>query len=266
VIKKPPSSPSSSSFQAKEGSSFLLEGGAGVGKTFLLGELLKRVHSNAFTRDVVCVAAPTHKAINVLRRKLDAFGVQWCLGFDDYTYNGEDVITGTTAALLGIRPVITDDQTAEVKFGKTHRGILSKCMPKVLLIDEVSMLGKVDFLDLRNTLKNAGSKLIVIGDRGQLPPVKQEAVPFDLFQNKAQLREIVRQAADSAIVTLAWAIRDGKDWHAIEGKGVTRVEYLAESFIEQLGEASVLRTVAGKGMQWLREEDRPVFIAYTNKR
>jgi exodeoxyribonuclease-5 len=251
---------------AKEGSSFLLEGGAGVGKTFLLGELLKRVHSNAFTRDVVCVAAPTHKAINVLRRKLDAFGVQWCLGFDDYTYNGEDVITGTTAALLGIRPVITDDQTAEVKFGKTHRGILSKCMPKVLLIDEVSMLGKVDFLDLRNTLKNAGSKLIVIGDRGQLPPVKQEAVPFDLFQNKAQLREIVRQVADSAIVTLAWAIRDGKDWHAIEGKGVSRVEYLAESFIEQLGEASCFDTVAGKGMQWLREEDRPVFIAYTNKR
>lgn len=252
-------------FLASESTSFLLEGGAGVGKTYLLGELLRRLNSE-FVRDTICVCAPTHKAINVLRRKLDGFGVQWCLGYDDYTYNGEDVITGTTAALLGVRPIITDDQTSqEVSFRKTHKGILSKITPKILLIDEVSMLGKIDFLDLRETMKNAGSKLIAIGDRGQLPPVKQEAMPFDLFKNTARLREIVRQASESAIVTLAWAIRDGKDWTKIEGNGVTRTDYLAESYIEQLEDSSCWKVGPG-GKTWLPEEDRPVFIAYTNRR
>lgn len=252
------------SFLNSDSASFLLEGGAGVGKTYLLGELLRRLNEK-FERDVLCVCAPTHKAINVLRRKLDGFGVQWCLGYDDYTYNGEDVITGTTAALLGVRPIITDDQTQEVKYGKTHRGILSKVMPKILLIDEISMLGKIDFMDLRATLKEAGSKLIAIGDRGQLPPVKQEAMPFDLFKNSARLREIVRQAADSNIVSLAWAIREGRDWTTIEGNGVTRTDYLAESYIEQL-EDSTCWKITPSGKVWLPEEERSVFIAYTNRR
>jgi exodeoxyribonuclease-5 len=246
---------------SQEGTAFLLEGGAGVGKTFLLGEILKGANTSP-----LCVAAPTHKAINVLRRKLDAFGVPWTLGYDAYTYDGSSVITGTTAQLLGIRPVITDDQGTEVKFGKTGQGILSKIMPTVLVIDEVSMLGKIDFMALRETLKSAGSKLLAVGDAGQLPPVKQEAVPFDKFKHRAGLREIVRQAKDSSIVTLAWAIRDGKEWHNIEGGGVRRVERLGEAFIEQLGANVCFTEEPGKGKTWLREEDRPVFIAYTNKR
>lgn len=260
----------------REGVAFLLEGGAGVGKTFLLGQLLHRLREkwekvnagNLFNPPpppVVCVAAPTHKAIGVLRRKLDAFRIEWCLGYDDYTYNGTDVITGTTASLLGIRPVITEDQTSsEVKFGKTNRGILSKVMPSILVIDEVSMLGKVDFLALRETLKEAGSKIIAVGDRGQLPPVKQEAVPFEAFKNHFTVREIVRQATDSAIVQLAWAIRDGLPWHAINGKGITRTDYLAEAYIEQLDDAAIYEPLNGK--KWLPEEARPVFIAYTNRR
>src|SRR3954464_14984980 len=72
----------------------LLEGGAGVGKTFLLGQLLHRIQdrhrelqAKSFIElppEVLCVAAPTHKAIGVLRRKLNAFGIEWCLGYDDY--------------------------------------------------------------------------------------------------------------------------------------------------------------------------------------
>jgi exodeoxyribonuclease-5 len=242
---------------APEGTAFLLEGGAGVGKTFLLGQILKELEGT------LCCAAPTHKAINVLRRKLDGFGVQWCLGFDDYTYNGTDVITGTTAALLGIRPVITEDQGTEVKFGKTGKGILSKVMPAVLIIDEVSMLGKIDFLALRNTLKGAGSKLIAVGDAGQLPPVKQEAVPFGNFLHRASLRQIVRQAEGSAITALAWAIRDGKEWHNISGGDVRRVERLGEAYIESITPGEIYEP---GGKNWKKEEDRGVFIAYTNKR
>lgn len=258
-------------FRKGDSTSFLLEGGAGVGKTWLLGQVLQKLLTvgesvaaefSSQVRPTVCVAAPTHKAINVLRRKLTAFGVEWCVGYDDYTYNGTDVITGTTANLLGIRPVVTEEQNQEVKFAKTNRGILSKVTPSIVIVDEVSMLGKIDFLDLRDSLKKAGSKLIAVGDAGQLPPVKQECIPFEAFKNRATLRQIVRQAEGSAIVTLAWAVRDGLDYSKIEGQGVTRTEYLAESYIEQLEEASCRDALE----VWRAEEERPVFIAYTNRR
>ena len=47
---------------------------------------------------------------------------------------------------------------------------------------------------------------------GQLPPVKKQQIPFDKFKNGACLKEIVRQASDSAIIRVAWAIRDGGPW------------------------------------------------------
>src|SRR5574337_1026100 len=45
-----------------------LEGYAGVGKTFLVGQLLRNVHK----RLNIAVAAPTNKAVNVLREKIGA--------------------------------------------------------------------------------------------------------------------------------------------------------------------------------------------------
>lgn len=231
--------------------SMLLEGGAGVGKTFLLGEILKSIDPSL----IRAVAAPTHKAINVLRKKLDAFGVEWCQGFDDYTFNGSDCITGTTAQLLGIAPVILEEQSTEIKFGKTGRGVLSKVMPSVIVIDEASMLGWRDFRALHDTLKSAGSKLLAVGDSGQLPPVKQEAIPFDKFKRQAALRQIVRQAEGSAIITLAWAIREGREWIGIEGDGVHRTGRLGSEFVE---------VVQVPGVR--PEEDREVFIAYRNAR
>jgi exodeoxyribonuclease-5 len=234
-----------------KGTAMLLEGGAGVGKTFLIGQILQKHESK-----VRCVAAPTHKACNVLRRKLDGFGVPWMRGFDEYFWDGHMVITGTTAALLGIGPVVTDDQTTEVSFGKTSRGILGKVQPTLLVIDEVSMLGWYDFSALRDLFKARSCKIIAVGDAGQLPPVKKGSIPFDKFVNKAALREIVRQAAGSKIVELAWAIREGKPWTKIKGKGVKRVVDVGAAFIAALS----------KGVKYaeLPEEDRPVFIAYRN--
>lgn len=231
--------------------SLLLEGGAGVGKTYLLGQILQAIDPSM----IRAVAAPTHKAINVLRKKLDAFGVTWCAGFDDYTFNGTDAITGTSAQLLGIAPVIMEEQNTEIKFGKTGRGVLSKVMPSLVIIDEASMLGWRDFKALHDTLKAAGSKLIAVGDAGQLPPVKQEAIPFDKFKRTATLREIVRQAAGSKIITLAWAIREGGEWANIEGGGVRRSSRLMEEFAE------VVQVPGNRP-----EEDREVFIAYRNFR
>ena len=105
---------------------FLLEGGAGVGKTVLVGEVLKR-----YTSGIRACAAPTHKAAQVLRRKLEAAGVQHAPGNDLFNYDGRSVLVGTTASLLGLRPIIADDQTAEMSFGKTSKGMLAKIMPRL---------------------------------------------------------------------------------------------------------------------------------------
>lgn len=236
----------------KQPTAFLLEGGAGVGKTFLLGQVLARQEHG-----IRCVATPTHKATNVIRKKLDGFGVDWVRGYDPFGFDEEQVITGTTAALLGIGPVISDDQSAtEVKFGTVSQGILGKVTPRLLIIDEVSMLGYRDFLGLVKRGQRAGMKILAIGDAGQLPPVKEQAIPFDKFRFKATLRQIVRQAEGSAIVGVAWAIRDGKPWESVRGDGLRRVgdgSRMADAFLE---------VVAKPGER--AEEDREVFIAYRN--
>jgi exodeoxyribonuclease-5 len=230
---------------------FLLEGGAGTGKTWITGEVLKR-----HQRGIRCAATPTHKATNVLRTKLQRFGVPWCRGYDAYGYRDGDVITGTTAALVGISPIVDDEQNAtEVKFGKTGKGLLSKVTPDLLVIDEVSMLSWRDMSDLLKRAKQTGMHVIVVGDQAQLPPVKQVAIPFDRFTHKAQLRQIVRQAEGSAIIQVAWAIRDGQPWRGIAGAGLERTDHLTQAFLERV-------KIPGERP----EEDREVFIGYRNRR
>lgn len=229
--------------------SFLLEGGAGVGKTFLLGQIL-----GSRAPGMVLVATPTHKATNVIRRKLSQFGASWCRGYDPYLYNGTDVVTGTTAQLLGIGPVVTDDQTKDkVSFGRTGTGILGKMTPALLVIDEASMLGWPDCKSLIENAQRTGMKILFVGDSAQLPPVKQEAIPFDRFKRSALLRQIVRQAEGSAIISVAWAIRDGQEWHGIAGPGLRRVDDMEGAFLESV------QTPGDRP-----EEDRETFIAYTN--
>lgn len=237
-------------FFAGPDATFMLEGGAGVGKT-----LLTSLELEAFKRKpVVVVAAPTHKAVNVLRRKLDAAGLDWVRGYDDYSYDGQSIVTGTTAQLLGIVPVIDDDQDERTRtFGRGGEGMLSKVTPRIVVIDEVSMLGFQDLQGLRELAKSRKFKLLLVGDEGQLPPVKAKAIPFAAFKNRATLRQIVRQAEGSAIPKLAWALRDREDWQAVRGPGVRREKYVLDAFLE-----------AVKAPEERLEEEREVFIAYRN--
>ena len=236
---------------SRESKPFLLEGGAGVGKTWLLSQELATAQRHG---SVVC-AAPTHKAINVLRRKLDAAGLSWVRGFDPTTWDHHAIITGTTAALLGISPVISDDQGTEVRFGKSGRGLLKSIIPRLLVIDEVSMLALSDLMDLSRVAKASGMQILIVGDSAQLPPVKKKAIPFEAFGHRATLRKIVRQAEGSAIVEAAWAIRDGRPWGTVSGPGLVRAAKPAAAYLEQAEQP-------GEKL----EEQRSVFISYRNAR
>lgn len=241
-------------FVASKDSTFSLQGGAGVGKTYLVAEFVKSI----LGRRRVVIAAPTHKACRVLRSKLDAAGIRWAFKPAQDKLPGLDVaIVDTTAALLGVRPVIVDEQSAdEVKFSaNASSGSLPKYFDgsSILVVDEVSMVGADDFFALKLQAEARDSKIVAVGDEGQLPPVKKVAIDFAKdFDQGYTLREVVRQAKGSAIIDLAWAIRDGREFEAIEGAGLVRADDVVGSFLSQVAEP-----VENEG-------ERSVFVAYKN--
>jgi ATP-dependent exoDNAse (exonuclease V) alpha subunit len=76
---------------------------------------------------------------------------------------------------------------------------------KLLVLDEVSMVGA----EMARDLLAFGKPTLVLGDPGQLPPVKGEGA-FDTEKPDVLLTEVHRQAGDSAIIRLATWAREGK--------------------------------------------------------
>jgi exodeoxyribonuclease-5 len=76
---------------------------------------------------------------------------------------------------------------------------------KLLVLDEVSMVGD----EMARDLLAFGKPVLVLGDPGQLPPVKGEGA-FTRDAPDVMLTEIHRQAGESAILRLATLAREGK--------------------------------------------------------
>ncbi len=75
---------------------------------------------------------------------------------------------------------------------------------KLLVLDEVSMVG----VDMASDLLAFGKPILVLGDPGQLPPIKG-AGAFTDVEPDVMLTEIHRQAGESAIIRLATMARQG---------------------------------------------------------
>jgi exodeoxyribonuclease-5 len=76
---------------------------------------------------------------------------------------------------------------------------------RLIVLDEVSMVGE----EMARDLMSFGKPILVLGDPGQLPPIKGEGA----FTNDApdiMLTEIHRQAQESAIIRLATMARRGE--------------------------------------------------------
>ncbi|MCB1106977.1 MAG: AAA family ATPase [Chlamydiia bacterium] len=155
-----------------------LTGGPGTGKTYVISEVVKR-----WGRDV-SVCAPTGKAVSLLREKLD-------------------VEVGTLHGMLGIR------DGKEVLFGG------SELEYGMVIVDECSMIdvGMWGAL-LRNVKK--GTRLILVGDHDQLPPVEAGTVFGELCrymkgrgQGYVHLDECMRSDRKE-ILEKAALVRSGK--------------------------------------------------------
>lgn len=75
----------------------------------------------------------------------------------------------------------------------------------VLIVDECSMVGE----DLAYDLLAVARKVLVLGDRGQLPPIKGEGALVN-SEPDFELTEIHRQAAENPIIALSVKIRNGE--------------------------------------------------------
>lgn len=135
-----------------------LTGRAGTGKTTEAIEICQYLFDNQIPF-VVC--AYTHKACEVLSSKFPAHLQQFIC---------------TLHSFLGKRPAINDSALSHkyVTFNFKSGGKATK--PQVLLIDEFSMVGEKDLMDIVEIQEPAdedepGLKVLMIGDTYQLPPV-----------------------------------------------------------------------------------------------
>lgn len=160
-----------------------LTGGPGVGKTYTVTEIVRRLEGQAYTYRLT---APSGKAAQNLRE-----------------HTGRQA--QTLHSLLGLRP-------GQYRPDPERRPYVDA---DVLVIDEASfvdaqLLGAV--VDARRNGR-IGTVLLV-GDADQLPPVGAGAPFLDLLDSGAipafRLTQIHRQAEGSGIVQAAHAIREGR--------------------------------------------------------
>lgn len=155
---------------------FRLFGYAGTGKTTLAKELADAVAGK------VLYATFTGKAALVLRKK----------GCED---------ASTIHSL--IYKVEVDDLTGDAAFELNPDSDLKGAA--LLIIDEVSMVGE----ELATDLLSYGTRVLVLGDPAQLPPVKDEGF-FINAQPDVMLTEVHRQARDNPIIRMSMDIREGR--------------------------------------------------------
>lgn len=127
----------------QESNRLLIKGSAGVGKTFLVNELVKRL-----PKGVIYCSAPTNKAVAVLKGKVD---------------KSPDVTFITTHSALKLKRVI-DFKTGLVSFKPSYD---SKYPPlkdvKYFIIDESSMLNEELLKHAESNARMQGCKIIFIG-------------------------------------------------------------------------------------------------------
>jgi exodeoxyribonuclease-5 len=206
---------------------FRLYGYAGVGKStvlkFALAELGLDPHRSDRAGDEcvpgVVTATFTGKAALVLRRKGTPARTIHSLIYSAIVATEEEVEAAAEKieeAEKNARLLSGFDRTAADAAIEAMRQALSQMKQprfalnpqsdaahsKLIVLDEVSMVGE----EMARDLMSFGKPILVLGDPGQLPPIKGEGA-FTKDAPDVMLTEIHRQAEESAIIRLATMAR-----------------------------------------------------------
>ncbi|MEB3233898.1 MAG: AAA family ATPase [Cyanobacteriota bacterium] len=174
-----------------DGRPFVLSGFAGTGKTFLSMRFLAAAEAAGLCWTV---AAPTHKAVGVLRQHLTAAALR-------PTWHPATIHRLLRLKLKRQGDLERCEETAQTAGALEHLGLV--------LIDEASM---VDSSLLEICLRCAhgfGTRLVFVGDPAQLPPVGEANSPVFALgrQAQAELQQVVRH--QGPVLQLATGIRNG---------------------------------------------------------
>lgn len=167
----------------------LILGSAGVGKTFMVNELVKQLLPTLNENQWVYCTAPTNKAVSVLKSKIDA--------------KGRIAFLSTHKALKMQRLINEDD--GEFYFEPVYKEEYPPLFRVgVLIVDEASMINKnlLTYIEIWSKVNN--TKVIFLMDDKQLPPVNELEMPV-LTQNypSVKLTEIIRQKNGNPIINLS---------------------------------------------------------------
>jgi exodeoxyribonuclease-5 len=203
---------------------FRLFGYAGTGKSTVLKFALEDLGlaPHAEDRPGVVTATFTGKAALVLRRKGTPARTIHSLIYSVIEATEEEVEEAQkriAEAESKARHLAGFDRTSAeaaieamrqaVREMKKPRFALNPASPaasaRLIVLDEVSMVGE----EMARDLMSFSRPILVLGDPGQLPPIKGEGA-FTQQAPDVMLTEIHRQAAESAIIRLATMAREGR--------------------------------------------------------
>ncbi|MDE6621432.1 MAG: ATP-dependent RecD-like DNA helicase, partial [Lachnospiraceae bacterium] len=175
--------------EAVQNGIFILSGGPGTGKTTTINMIIRYFEQEGMD---IFLAAPTGRAA---KRMTEATGFE----------------AKTIHRLLELNGDMSDDKrSSAVHFEKNE---LNPLEADVVIIDEMSMVDIHLFQALLKAIA-PGTRLVMVGDRNQLPSVGPGQVLKDLMESgciaTVVLSKIFRQAGESDIVVNAHYINEGK--------------------------------------------------------
>ena len=186
-----------------------ITGGAGTGKTFVLGEVYKEIREKLPASQVV-LCAPTGRAAKRIQELtgIPAKTVHRLLEFpmpDDKPMKIKGQKEDDTSDDNDDRPTVDDTPP---NMPRRNRG--NRLEQKVVIVDEASMVSPSLYRHLLDALPNDGV-IRFFGDNNQLPPVEQGTPPFiDVLERQPHVELTLNFRSDDEIVSNALRILAGK--------------------------------------------------------
>ncbi len=178
---------------------FVLSGGPGTGKTTIILNLLRLMIRSGVPAERIRMAAPTGKAAARMMESIGG-GLRSIEKATDADRTIETLKASTLHGLLGIRPGI-----AQPDYNSAN-----PIDADVVVVDEVSMVDAVMMSSLLSAIDPRQTRLILLGDRDQLPSVESGAVLADLLAllseqgEAAYTEDVLQKAADVIGPDEAW--------------------------------------------------------------
>ena len=228
-------------FLLSDKTEFYFTGSAGTGKTTILKEMsnvLQRYKETCILTDKkqlykeILYSATTNEAVNVLRNALN-------------------VEAKTVHRLFSLQ--VKDDY----KTGKTNlvTGANAKHRHKIIIIDESSMVDRNLYGLIIGSIENC--KLIFVGDKNQLLPVKSAFNLLSYSSDKNNLTEIIRSKDNQKLQEISEILKNN-----VESKTIISLDQIKQ-YVSVITKKQLIDTFIPN--DFINTNHNNVFLSYTNK-